>query len=100
MFISIEMVSLIGSEMTMVLKSLALVALLLIVSIIMVIGNQAPREPQASDTIFSRRAATLAERVQEAKQQGKKRLIFPAPIGNPLAIKSLSDAFDNLQVLV
>lgn len=84
----------------MVVKSLALVALLLVVSIIMIIGNQAPREPQASDTIFSRRAATLAERVQEAKQQGKKRLVFPGPIGNPLAIKSLSDAFDNLQVLV
>jgi hypothetical protein len=100
MFISIQMVSLIGSELTMALKSLALVALLLAVSIIMVIGNQAPREPQVSDTVFSRQAAPLAERVQEAKQQGKKRLVFPAPIGIPVDIKSLSEAFDNLQVLV
>jgi hypothetical protein len=84
----------------MVVKSLALVALLLVISMIMVIGNHAQREMQASDTIFSRRAATLAERVQEAKQQGKKRVVFPAPIGNPLAIRSLSEAFDNLQVLV
>jgi hypothetical protein len=84
----------------MVLKSLALVALLIISSIILAIGNRVQREPQASDTIFSRRAATLAERVQEAKQQGKKRLVFPAPIGIPAHINNLSEAFDNFQVLV
>jgi hypothetical protein len=84
----------------MVVKSFALVALLIVVSIMMAIGNQTQREQQASNTIFSRRAATLAERVQEAKQQGKKRVVSPAPIGIPVDIKSLSEAFDNLQVFV
>ena len=71
----------------MALKSLALVALLLFISMIMVIGNHSQREPQASDTIFSRREATLAELVQEAKQQGKKRVVFPGPIGILFACK-------------
>ncbi len=84
----------------MVVKSFALVALLIVIPIMMVVGNRTQREQPASDTIFSRQAATLTERVQEAKQQGKKRVVFPAPIGVPVDIKNLSDAFDNLQVLV
>jgi len=66
----------------------------------MAIGNQAGRQRQASDTIFSRQASTLAERVQDARQQGKNRVVFPAPIGIPFHVKSLSEAFDNFQVLV
>lgn len=81
----------------MILKSLTL---LVIASIIMAIGNQAQREPQASDTIFSRNASTLAERVQEARRQGKNRIVFPAPLGIPAHVKSLSEAFDNFEVLV
>lgn len=84
----------------MVVKSLALVTLLIVGSIMMAVGNRAQREQPASDTIFSRQAATLTERVQDAKQKGKKRVVFPAPIGIPLEIRSLSEAFDNLQVLV
>jgi len=84
----------------MVVKSFALVTLLIVVSIILAVGNRAQREQPASDTIFSRQAATLTERVQDAKQQGKKRVVFPAPFGNIVHITSLSDAFDKLQVLV
>jgi hypothetical protein len=84
----------------MIVKSLALVILLFVVSIILTVGHQPQHQPQASDTIVSRRAATLAERVQEARQQGMKRVVFPAPIGIPAEVRSLSEAFDTFQVLV
>lgn len=84
----------------MILKSITLVAVLLLGVLIMSFGTITMRGTQSSETIYSRRAATLAERVQEAKREGKKRVIFPAPIGIPADVKSLSQAFDYYQVLV
>lgn len=84
----------------MTLKSVALIAILIVASIIISLGGLTQSDPQASDTIFSSEAVTLAEHVQEAKRQGKKRLVFPAPIGIPAHITSLSEALDNFQAFV
>lgn len=84
----------------MKLKPILLVAFLFLGAMIVSLKITSVTDPQTSDTIYSRKWATLAERAQEAKEKGKKRVVFPAQIGNPAHVESLSQAFDLFQVLV
>jgi hypothetical protein len=56
--------------------------------------------PQTSHTIFSTEGVSLSKHVQDAKEKGKKKVVFPAPIGIPSQVESLSQAIDTYPVLV
>jgi hypothetical protein len=55
---------------------------------------------QSSNTIYSEEWATLLERVQKAKELGKNKVIFPAPIGIPTYVENLSEAIDKNRIIV
>lgn len=84
----------------MKLKLALLVAIIFIGTMILSFRSTSVTNQQLSDTIYSREWATLSERAQNAREQGKKRVVFPAPVGIPRHLESLSEAFSDYRVLV
>lgn len=84
----------------MKIKSIILVAIVFLGTMILAYRAASVSNKQSSDTIYSREWASLSERAQKAKEQGVKKVVFPAPIGIPAHVESLSDALGNFRAVV
>jgi len=80
------------------LSILTLTALLVAMTVSLKSSSKNKQEP--SDSTYTTEWATLSERVQLAKRQGKNRIIFPGPVGIPAIPGSFSKALEEYRVVV
>ena|ERR1044072_5100844 len=79
-----------------------LIGLILVALFLLALGTAKTifvSKKQDSDTLYLRELDSLAGRAQKAKAQGKKRVIFPAPIPMTYQVNSLKEALSTFKAV-
>jgi hypothetical protein len=83
----------------MKLKLVVLVTIVFLGTMILSYRTSSVTGLQSADTFYPKERATLSEYVQEAKKQGKSKVVIGAPVGYLRDVKGLSDALSVLSLL-